>query len=90
MLNFVVDIPVDTVKLDRAFIKSCTSGDRGGLFLKRLVGMIKSLGYHVICEGVETEEQSEALRAAGCEEGQGFLFYEPLPMEEYEKMLYEK
>ncbi len=90
VLNFVVDIPVDTVKLDRAFIKSCTSGDRGGLFLKRLVGMIKSLGYHVICEGVETEEQSEALRAAGCEEGQGFLFYEPLPMEEYEKMLYEK
>ena len=50
--------------------------------------MIKGLGYHVVCEGVETREQSDILKEAGCEQGQGFLFAKPLPIEEYEQFVY--
>ena len=88
VLNSVIDIPVDTVKLDRAFIRNCTADGRGIFLLKRVVGMIKGLGYHVVCEGVETREQSDILKEAGCEQGQGFLFAKPLPIEEYEQFVY--
>ena len=52
------------------------------------MGMIKGLGYHVVCEGVETRKQAEVLLEIGCQEAQGFLFYRPMPMEEYEKLVY--
>ena len=88
LLNSALDIPVDTVKLDRALIANCTRGERGIVFLTHLVGMIKGLGYHVVCEGVETRKQAEVLLEIGCQEAQGFLFYRPMPMEEYEKLVY--
>ena len=50
--------------------------------------MVRGLGYHVLCEGVETEEQLEILRKIGCETGQGIWFCPPLPIEEYEKFVY--
>ena len=88
VLNSVIDIPVDTVKLDRGFVQTCTSGDKGAFFLKEMIGIIKGLGYRVVCEGIETEEQSHFLQDAECEQGQGYLFSRPLPVEEYEKFVY--
>ena len=88
ILNTVIDIPVDTVKMDRGFIKSCESSDRGIFFFKRMVSMVKGLGYHVVCEGIETQNQVDILREAGCEEAQGYWFARPVPVEEYEKMVY--
>ncbi len=52
--------------------------------------MVKGLGYRVICEGVETEEQIEILKQAGCEEAQGYWFSKPLPMEDYEDLMYKE
>ena len=52
MLNTVIDIPVDTVKLDRGFLKNCTMDARGEFLLKKVVGIIQGLGYHVVCEGL--------------------------------------
>lgn len=88
VLNTVIDIPVNTVKIDRAFINNCQSSERGVYFLKQMVAVVKGLGYHVVCEGVETEEQVEILREAGCEEAQGYWFARPMPIEEYEKLVY--
>ena len=88
ILNSVIDIPVDTVKLDRAFIRNCELDSRGIFFLHKLISMIKGLGYHVVCEGVETKNQFDIIRDSGCEEVQGFLFSKPLPLDEYEKFVY--
>lgn len=85
MLNMLIDIPVDTVKLDRAFVHYCGSTKRGVSFLKQLVRMVKGLGYHLVCEGLETAEQVNILRDMGCEEGQGYWFAKPMPAEEFEK-----
>ena len=88
VLNSIIDIPVNTMKLDRIFINNCNSGTRGVFFLKSVIEMIRGLGYHVICEGVETEDQVRLLQEADCAEVQGFLFSKPLPIEEYEAMVY--
>ncbi|MCD7954361.1 MAG: EAL domain-containing protein [Lachnospiraceae bacterium] len=88
VLNTITDIPVNTVKLDRIFITRCESSEKGIYFLKQIISMVKGLGYRVICEGIETDEQIAILKEAGCEEGQGYWFSRPLPMEEYEKLMY--
>lgn len=88
VLNTVIDIPVNTVKIDRAFIANCESSSRGHFFLQQVVSLVRGLGYEVICEGVETGEQVQALREAGCEKGQGYWFSRPLSLEEYEKFMY--
>ena len=90
MMNMLIDIPVDIVKLDRAFVHYCESMDRGVNFLKQLVMMVKEMGYHLVCEGVETEEQIRVLKGIGCEEGQGYWFAKPMSQKEFEEMLYKK
>lgn len=88
VLNTVIDIPVNTVKIDREFVKNCEKSEKGIYLLREMVALVKGLGYHVVCEGLETKQQVELLKSAGCEEGQGFWFARPMPMEEYEKMMY--
>ena len=48
--------------------------------------MVNDLGMKMIAEGVETEEQAAFLRNEGCSEMQGFHFYKPMPVEEFEKI----
>ena len=87
ILNVVVDVPVDAVKLDKAFLMNCMSSEKGRTFLKFVIRVMKGLEYKVICEGIETKEQAEFLRQAGCDLGQGYWFSKPLPAAEYEKLL---
>lgn len=89
VLNTIVDIPVDTVKLDREVLLNCEAGERGIYFLNQIIAMVKGLGYHVVCEGVETEKQVEILKNAGCQEMQGYYFARPMTIEEYEKLVYQ-
>ena len=88
VLNMVVDIPVDTVKIDQLLIRNCEQGERGIYFLKSLISMVKGLGYHVVCEGVEDAEQVRILKEIGCDEAQGYWFSPPLPIDKYEKLVY--
>ena len=88
IFNSIISIPVDTMKLDRLFVEHCTTGEREIFFLQRIVEIIRGLGYRVVCEGVETQQQAEILRQAGCEEAQGFLFAKPLSIEDYEAFVY--
>lgn len=87
ILNTVIDIPINTVKLDMEFIKKCEATERGIFFLKQVVMLVSGLGYHVICEGVETEEQAKILIDAGCDEAQGFWFSGAVQMEAFDKMI---
>lgn len=87
VLNTVIDIPINTVKLDMEFINTCEATERGIFFLKQIIQLVKGLGYHVVCEGIETEEQANIMIDADCDEAQGFLFSKVLPMEEFDKMI---
>ncbi|MCD8129720.1 MAG: EAL domain-containing protein [Lachnospiraceae bacterium] len=88
VLNSIVDIPVDTIKVDRLFIVHCEKSEKGLYLLRHIIAMMNDMGYHVICEGVETEEQIRILKDAGCHEGQGYWFSKPVPIEKYEELMY--
>lgn len=88
MIHILADIPVDTVKLDRTLLKWCNDEDRGLYLLQQIVNMVKGLGYDVLCEGVENEKQVEILKQTGCDHVQGYLFYKPMPIPEFEKIMY--
>ncbi len=89
VLNTVIDIPVNTVKVDRAFINNCEITPKGIYFLREIINLLKGLGYHIVCEGVETPEQASILRNTMCDEVQGYWFSPPVPVDEFEKMLQE-
>lgn len=86
-LNLVAEVPLNDVKLGRGFIEKCEKDHRGTAFLKQLIEMLKSLGFQVVCEGVESARQVEVLKNAGCDLVQGNWFSMPLNTKEFENML---
>ena len=83
LLNNMVDIPVNTIKLDKRFLTRCSSNARGTDFLREIVHLVKRLGYNVICEGIETPEQEAMLLEAGCCYGQGYLYARPMALADF-------
>ncbi len=82
-LVYLRKLPLDTVKVDRAFILD-VANDRGNIVLLRsIVELTHALGLRVVAEGVETSEQFDVVRRQGCDEVQGFLFSRALPPEEF-------
>jgi EAL domain-containing protein (putative c-di-GMP-specific phosphodiesterase class I) len=70
--------PVAGIKVDRQFVWDIEGGGRTGQIAQALVRFGRDLDLHVVAEGIETVEQLDALRAAGCSFGQGYLFAPPL------------
>ncbi len=79
-------LPVDTVKIDRSFI-SPLDGNDGGEIVEAIVALTRSLGLHVIGEGIETPDQHSRLLGLGCRLGQGFLFEPALEAHEATRLL---
>ena len=89
-LSYLKRLPIDTVKIDRAFIQELTSNPEDAAIVQAIIGMAHSLGLRVIAEGVETEAQLGYLRRRRCDEMQGFLFSRPLPAAEFSALLTEE
>ena len=85
-LSLLRDIDMDVIKLDRTFLRDEHDAKEEKM-VENIVRMIHDLNRHVICEGVETEEQVQFLKRVGCTMAQGFLFDRPLTREEFEKRL---
>ncbi|MEA5445296.1 EAL domain-containing protein [Gammaproteobacteria bacterium AB-CW1] len=80
-LNYLRQIPMDTLKIDRAFIADLGTENGGAAAIVRsIVELARNLNLHVVAEGVETEAQLGLLRELGVEEAQGFLFGRPAPI----------
>ncbi len=89
-LNSLREIPVDVLKIDLKFLPPSSDDRRGNVILHSVVEMANRLGLEVIVEGVETIEQAEFLLSIGCRNAQGFYFYRPMPVSEYERCLEEE
>lgn len=74
--------PVDTLKVDRSFIRDLVTDRDDRAIVVAIIAMAKAVGIRIVAEGVETEEQLAFLRKEGCDEVQGFLFSRPLPVEQ--------
>jgi len=86
-LAYLKRFDIDYVKIDRSFVRSIASNQNDVVLCEAIIVMAHKLGMKVVAEGVETEEQRQLLVAAGCDFAQGFLFSEPVPAEQFGKLL---
>jgi len=77
-LNYLHRLPVNTIKIDRSFVKDIEPDTRQTCIVDAIAAMAKGLKMHMVAEGVETVEQLTYLQNLGCVEVQGFLFCTPL------------
>ncbi|MBG23429.1 MAG: hypothetical protein CMF22_08230 [Idiomarinaceae bacterium] len=76
-LAYLSQLPLDELKIDRAFVKDLNKQGKGELLTETLISLGRSMNLTVIAEGVETHEQFERLQELGCEFFQGYLFGKP-------------
>lgn len=85
-LAYLRQFPLDTLKIDRAFIKDIPHEDDGTI-ASSIIVLSKALGLKVIAEGVETEDQLRFLKHHDCDEYQGYYMSPPVSPEEITKLL---
>ena len=88
-LSYISRLPINTLKIDRAFIMNMTSKPDDLSIVSTIISLGHSLELKVVAEGVETEEQANLLRLLKCDEFQGYLFSRPVPAEQIEMLLQE-
>jgi len=86
-LAYLRRLPLDELKIDRAFIRDMHLDANGGTIAQTIITLGQAMGLSVIAEGVETERQRDMLSKLGCHAFQGYFFIRPLPLEEFEHML---
>ncbi len=86
-LNMLKEIQVDLLKLDMRFLYGDDPDGRGGTILSSVVRMARYLELPIVVEGVETVEQARFLASIGCTQAQGYYFYRPMPVDEFENLL---
>jgi len=82
-LSYLKRFPIQTLKIDRSFIRDLTSDPSDAQLVGTIILMAHNLGITVVAEGVESQEQLEWLKQCGCEQIQGYLFSKPLPAETF-------
>ncbi len=80
-LYYLKAFPIDTLKIDRSFIRDVTIDPNGAQIVETIILMAHNLGISVVAEGVETREQLELLRTFGCDLIQGYYYSPPLSLE---------
>ena len=85
-LSMLKNIQADVLKIDMGFLREITDRERSRVILRFVIDLAGSLGMDVITEGVETQQQLEALVAMGCRSFQGYYFSRPVPLEDFESM----
>jgi diguanylate cyclase (GGDEF)-like protein/PAS domain S-box-containing protein len=77
-LAYLKNLHIDTIKIDRTFILQ-SDNEHNRALVRSIIAMTHELGYSVLAEGVETEEQLRFLKQSNCDKAQGFYFYKALP-----------
>jgi diguanylate cyclase (GGDEF)-like protein len=88
-LSYLKHLPIDTLKIDRAFVRDMAADANDAAIVRAIVGVAKSLGLLLVAEGIESAEQLECLRKLGCECGQGFYFSPPLSADACRNILWQ-
>jgi diguanylate cyclase (GGDEF)-like protein len=87
-LSYLKGLPITTLKIDKSFIDTVLTDENTRIITESMIAMVKNMGYEVIAEGVETEEQFKYLESIGCAAIQGYYLNKPMPADEIvEKVL---
>ena len=83
-LSYLKHFPVDTLKIDRAFVRDVAWDNDSAAIVSAIIAMGKGMNRHVLAEGVETQDQASFLQSAGCPQMQGFLFGKAMSARDFE------
>ena len=86
-LGYLKRFPVDTLKIDRSFVKGIGRVVEDTAIVRAVITVAKSLGLAVTAEGIENEAQLAELRTLGCDRGQGYLFAKPISADRIPELL---
>ena len=86
-LSYLLRLPVDILKVDRAFAGDVATNDRTRLLLRGITNLAHDLGMSVTVEGIETAEQLQTVRDTGCDTAQGYCIGRPVPMTELHPLI---
>ena len=86
-LHMLKEVPVDRIKLDLHFLTDAGDPDKGRIIVSYMINMVHALGINLIVEGVETQEQARFLQSRGSNEMQGYYFYKPMTVQDFEKLI---
>ena len=78
-LGYLNKYPFSKIKVDRSFVSGINAGEKSDAIIRAVSGMGSKLGMEIVAEGLETIEQVNAVRAAGCTLGQGYYFSRAVP-----------
>ncbi|MBQ5948544.1 bifunctional diguanylate cyclase/phosphodiesterase [Massilia sp. ST3] len=82
-LSYLHRFPIHTVKIDQSFVKEIHEENGHYPVILAIISIARGLGLNLIAEGVETEEQARYLRSNGCLTMQGYLYYRPIPLQDF-------
>lgn len=80
-LGYLHRFPLDVLKIDRSFVRDMHRSHRNYQVVETIITLSNQLDLAVVAEGIETQDQLQALKNLGCELGQGFFFAKPAPAE---------
>jgi len=86
-LSYLKKLPINTLKIDKSFIDTVLTDSATRIITESIIGMVKSLGFESVAEGVEMEQQYKYLHAIGCDVIQGYYFGKPMTVADIEKIL---
>jgi diguanylate cyclase (GGDEF)-like protein/PAS domain S-box-containing protein len=86
-LKYLKQFPIDKLKIDLAFIRDVTVNPNNAAITTAIINLGKTLNLTVLAEGIETKEQLQFLQKQECDQGQGYLFSQPIPAEKFTQLL---
>ena len=86
-LSYLHKFDIDYLKIDQSFVRDLSPQGTDLALCKAIIVMAHELGMKVVAEGVETQQQCDLLRAAGCDYAQGYLFATPMSAEAFEDFI---
>ncbi|UCN00172.1 EAL domain-containing protein [Sulfurimonas sp. SWIR-19] len=81
-MSYLKQLPTDTIKIDKSFVDDIANGSSDNVIIEAIIALSKTLGYMIVAEGIETQEQETFLVQANCDLGQGYLFSKPITCKE--------
>ncbi|MBL4891751.1 MAG: EAL domain-containing protein [Rhizobiaceae bacterium] len=78
-LSYLTTFPFNKIKIDKSFVDELVKGTEVTPIIRMIIGLGRSLNATITAEGIETSNQHALLRAAGCHQGQGYIYGKPLP-----------
>ena len=88
-VHLLREIDIDAIKLDRSFFASENNSRRNRLLVDSILKFTTQMKISVVAEGIDNASQIQYLQQAGCEQVQGFYYFRPMPIDEFQKTVYQ-